>query len=533
MDGSPAPEIRPATDADRYRTLLEINNAIISSLTRGALFHAVASALRTVVPLDRTAIFLHDPARDVLRLFVYEASLPSRYFVHGLEMPVGNSHPGWVFRNRRPLLRRDLAIERQFPAEEQAFRDGVRSYVIVPLVARAEALGTLAVASTRADAYGEADVTFVQDVANQIALAVANMLAFEEIDVLRGRLERENAYLQEEIGREHYVDELVGQSAALQVVLAAVARVAPSDTTVLVTGETGTGKELVARAIHRASRRGDRPLVKVDCATISAGLVESELFGHVKGAFTGALERRTGRFELADGGTIFLDEVGELPPEIQAKLLRVLQERELEPVGSNRTVRVDVRVIAATNRPLAEAVHAGRFRADLFYRLNVFPIELPPLRQRASDVPLLAALFITRFARGLGKDIAGIDRSALARMTEYPWPGNVRELQNVMERAAVLCSGRMVQDGDVLLPVTSPAAGAAAPAVAPAADDRDAGLDAVLAGVERAHIVTALRQTGGIIDGPRGAARLLKLRPNTLRSRMERLGISRPGPENS
>ena len=527
MEDSRAPTPAPATDASRYRTLLEINNAIISSLTRDALFEAVARALKTIVPFDRTAIFLHDPSRDVLRLLVREASMPSQYFAVGFELPVADSHVGWVFRNGKPLVRQDLAAEREYPAEDLALRDGVRSYVIVPLLGRGGVVGAFAVASTHAHTYAAGDVAFVQDVANQIALAVANMLAFEEIDALRARLERENAYLQEEVGRGHHVDELVGQNPALTTVLSAVERVAATDATVLITGETGTGKELVARAIHRASRRRDRPLVKVDCGGISAGLVESELFGHVKGAFTGALERRIGRFELADGGTIFLDEVGELPPESQVKLLRVLQERELEPVGSNRTVRVDVRVIAATNRVLDEAVKAGRFRADLFYRLNVFPIEVPPLRERASDVPLLAALFVTRFARGLGKDIQGVAPAALDRLVRYAWPGNVRELQNVVERAVVLCRGRLLEEGDIFVPETR-----TAPARAPAAGD-ETGLAEVLATVERAHIQAAIRQARGVIEGPRGAARALKLHPNTLRSRMDKLGIPKAPHENS
>ena len=516
------PPGRPASDADRYRTLLEINNAIISSLTRETLFESVARGLKNIVPFDRTAIFLHDATRDVLRMFVREASLPSQYFAVGFEVPVDNSHVGWAFRHRQTLVRHDLAREREFPAEDLAIRDGVRSYVIVPLTARGTAVGVFAVASTRVNAYAAADVAFVQDVANQIALAVANMLAFEEIEALRARLERENAYLQEEVSRDHYVDELVGQSPALAVVLSAIDRVAPSEATVLITGETGTGKELVARAIHRASRRRDRPLVKVDCGGISSGLVESELFGHVKGAFTGALERRIGRFELADGGTIFLDEVGELPMESQVKLLRVLQERELEPVGSNRTVRVDVRVIAATNRVLDEAVAAGRFRADLFYRLNVFPIALPPLRERASDVPLLAALFVMRFARGLGKQIQGLAPEALDRLVHYRWPGNVRELQNVIERAAVLCQTAMLELEDILLP-ESRAPGQPETRL----QTEEPGLGEVLEGVERAHIEAAIRRARGVIEGPRGAARALGLHPNTLRSRMEKLGIAK------
>src|SRR5439155_153753 len=284
--------------------------------------------------------------------------------------------------------------------------DGVRSYVIVPLVVRSTAIGTLAAASVKPNQYSEADAEFLRDAAGQIALAIENMKAYHEIAALKARLEHENVYLQEEIHREHNFVEMVGSSPALLAALRKVEHVAPTDSTVLIYGETGTGKELIARAIHNRSARKDRPLVKVNCSALSAGLVESELFGHVKGAFTGALERRVGRFELADGGTIFLDEVGELPLDTQIKLLRVLQEQEFEPVGSSRTLRVDVRVIAATNRDLQEAVRTGRFRPDLFYRLNVFPIAIPPLRERRADIPQLVMFFLSRFSRSLGKQIS-------------------------------------------------------------------------------------------------------------------------------
>jgi len=312
-----------AGEADRYRTLLEINNALIANLTQAALFHAIAGALRRVVPFDRTAIFLHDPPREVLRLFVLESSLPSTYFAVGLEMPTVGSHVGRVFQEQRPLLRRDLGVERQYPAEEQAYADGVRSYVIVPLVIHGRSIGTLAVASVNANQYSEADAAFFQEVANQVALAVENMKAYEEIAALKARLERESVYLQEEIHREHNFEEIVGNSPPLLSLLRQVEQVAPTDSSVLITGETGTGKELIARAVHSRSDRRGRPLVKINCSAISAALVESELFGHVKGAFTGAIERRVGRFELADRGTIFLDEVGDVPPETQVKLLRV------------------------------------------------------------------------------------------------------------------------------------------------------------------------------------------------------------------
>src|SRR6266481_5707845 len=437
----------PAGETERYRTLLEINNALIANLTRDALFRAIAEAVRRVVPFDRTAIFLHDPGRDVLRLFTLESTLPTSYFVLGLEMPANDSHVGRVFREQHLLLRGDLSTQREFPMEERAYGDGVRSYVIVPLMVHGRSIGTLAVASVNPHQYSEADAAFFQEVANQVALAIENMKAYEEIAALKATLERESVYLREEIHREHNFDEIVGSSAPLRALLRQVEQVAPTDSTVLITGETGTGKELIARAIHSRSPRRERPLVKVNCSAISAGLVESELFGHVKGAFTGAIDRRVGRFELAHRGTIFLDEVGDLPLETQVKLLRVLQEREFEPVGSSRTQHVNVRVIAATNRNLKEAVAGGRFRADLFYRLNVFPLRVPPLRDRRSDIPQLVMFFLARFAKEFGKLVEVVSQPTMERLVSYDWPGNVRELQNIIERAAVLSSGRVLELG--------------------------------------------------------------------------------------
>jgi formate hydrogenlyase transcriptional activator len=314
--------------------------------------------------------------------------------------------------------------------------------------------------------------------------------------------------------------------------------VAPASTSVLILGETGTGKELIARAIHNRSARRDRPLVKVNCTAISAGLVESELFGHVKGAFTGAQERRAGRFELADGGTLFLDEIGELPLETQVKLLRVLQEQEFEPVGSSRPVRVDVRVIAATNRDLQDAVRSGRFRPDLFYRLNVFPIEIPPLRERRADIPQLVMFFLLRFSRKLGKQISAVAPEVMQRLSAYEWPGNIRELQNVIERAVVLCEGSVLEID--LAPLTAvpgqdrepvpPSGTAEVPSAGEPAGRVDPGTTSVdivsLEEVERRHIVAALESAAGVIHGPKGAAQMLKLHPNTLRSRMEKLGIA-------
>jgi formate hydrogenlyase transcriptional activator len=514
---------RPSSSgtAERYRTLLEINNALVSNLTRDALFHAIAKALRHVVPFERTAIFLHDARRNVLKLFILESSLASTYFTVGFEMAPDDSHVGLVFRRQQPLLRNDLETEREYPAEEMAYGDGVRSYVIVPLVVRGASIGALAVASTTPRQYAEDDVRFLQEAAGQVALVIANMMAYEEIAALKARLERENVYLQEEIHHEHNFVEMVGSSPALLDVLRKLEQIAPTDATVLISGETGTGKELIARAIHNRSARKERPLVKVNCAAISAGLVESELFGHVKGAFTGAIERRVGRFQLADGGTIFLDEVGELPLDTQVKLLRVLQEQEFEPVGSSRSVRVDVRVIAATNRNIEDAVQAGRFRADLYYRLHVVPIRVPPLRERPGDIPLLVAFFLGQSGKKFGKRIAGVAQSTLERMQAYSWPGNIRELQNVIERAAVLCRGGVLELDDDLLPM------APTSRIAAAASGEGTSL-ATLEDVERTHIRAVLERVGWLIDGPRGAAGILSLHPNTLRSRMAKLGIKRP-----
>jgi formate hydrogenlyase transcriptional activator len=351
--------------------------------------------------------------------------------------------------------------------------------------------------------------------------------ALAELEQLKQRLQAENVYLQQELGADERG--IVGSSPALRNVLAHVARVARSDTTVLVTGETGTGKELIARAIHEASPRRDRPLVKLNCAAISAGLVESELFGHVKGAFTGATDRHTGRFELADGGTLFLDEVSELPLDTQVKLLRVLQEREFEPVGSAKTQKVDVRVVAATNRQLEDVIAKGTFRADLYYRLNVFPIDVPPLRERRGDVVELAQHFIERFARKVGSNVRTLGPAARQRLEEHSWPGNVRELQNTIERALISSPGselvidwplggarRLAFDG-AMAPV------ATVPAPVPSASVGEGATS--LFEVERQHIIAVLKRTSGTIEGPRGAAKLLDMKPSTMRYRIRKLGI--------
>jgi DNA-binding NtrC family response regulator len=367
--------------------------------------------------------------------------------------------------------------------------------------------------------------------------------ALAEVEALKARLQQENTYLQQEISESANLGEIIGASPALQAVLRQVAVVAPTDSTVLIHGETGTGKELIARALHEHSPRRARPMIKLNCSAISAGLVESELFGHVKGAFTGASDRRVGRFELANGGTLFLDEVSELPLETQAKLLRVLQEQEFEPVGSSRTIKVDVRVIAATNRDLATDAQTGRFRSDLYYRLNVFPIELPALRERRDDIPLLAEHFMRRMGRKLGKRLERIASDTLATLNAYSWPGNIRDLQNTIERAAVLATGSTLTVDWDLGPGTLHQPRAAIPSAIAIPVTAHNGADThepkniaagsaasqaqSLSAVERNHIITVLKQTRGVIEGPTGAARLLNMKPSTTRFRMKKLGITK------
>jgi formate hydrogenlyase transcriptional activator len=517
---------------ERWRTLLEINNAIITNLTQEALLHAVTESLRRVIPFDRAGFSLYVPERKTFRLLATESEISSDYFRVGLELRRGEGISTWVFDHQQPVLRRDLEKEQQYPNDRRHLADGIYSYCVAPLIIRGKSIGTLNVASRTRNQYSEPDLEFLQEVANQVALAVENMQSYQEIAALETRLKKENVYLQEEIRTEHNFEEIVGNSPALLAVLRKVEQVAPTDSTVLICGETGTGKELIARAIHNRSARKDRPLVKVNCSAISAGLVESELFGHIKGAFTGALERRSGRFELADGGTIFLDEVGELPLETQVKLLRVLQEREFEPVGSSQPVRVNVRVIAATNRNLEESIKNGSFRNDLFYRLNVFPVEVPPLRERRSDISKLATFFMFHYSKKLGKNIEGISQDTMDRISDYSWPGNVRELQNVIERAVILCQQPILDLKPDLAPISARGVLPQAPegpseAEATTYSGPASPVLSTLEDVERGYIMAVLKQTGGVIEGPKGAAKILNLHPNTLRHRISKLGIKR------
>jgi formate hydrogenlyase transcriptional activator len=517
--------------AERYRTLLEVNNAVITHLTPEALIGSLSAILRRIVPSNRGVVLtIHDPATDTFRYLAIDSPILSEHFRPGREFDRQETVSAWVVDHRRPVVRRDIEKEQQYPNDGRLVAGGILSDCIVPLLVAGKCIGTLNVGSPERNQYSEEDVETLQGVANQVALAVANMQAFQEIVDLKARLETENVYLQEEIRTEHNFEEIIGSSPPLLAVLRKVEQVAPTDSTVLINGETGTGKELIARAVHDRSSRNKRPLLKVNCSAISAGLVESELFGHVKGAFTGAFDRHIGRFELADGGTIFLDEIGELPLDTQVKLLRVLQEREFEPVGSNKPVHVDVRVIAATNRNLQESIRTGRFRSDLFYRLNVFPIDVPSLRERRSDIPQIAMFFLARYSKKFGKEIQGIARATLDRLTNYAWPGNIRELQNVIERAVILAQSSVLELEPDLIPVLAPADASLTndlPSGAAAASGSALPSPSTMEEVERSHIIEILNQTNGVVEGPRGAAKILDLHPNTLRHRMQKLGIRR------
>jgi formate hydrogenlyase transcriptional activator len=498
------------------RMLLEINNAVTTQLSRDALWSAIAAAVRRIVPFDRLALAQYDPEEHRLRIVTYDGPYQSQdYTPIGRELRLDDSPAGLAFTGQKYILRRDLEAERLTSSEERAYSHGFRSLCALPLVVRGVSIGAITMGSLERAQYSEADAALLMEVANQIAIAVDNMRAYEEIRALKARFEAEAVYLQEEIKTEHNFEEIIGQSKPLRELLRKLEQVALTDATVLIRGETGTGKELLARAVHDRSRRKARPLVKVNCGAIPAGLVESELFGHERGAFTGATQRRIGRFELADGGTIFLDEVTELPVDTQVKLLRVLQEGDFERVGSSQTINVNVRVIAATNRNVQEAVSSGSFRADLYYRLNVFPLEVPALRERPEDIPLLVNFFLSRFAKSLGKDVRGVSQRSMQSLSRYGWPGNIRELQNIIERAVVLAKGPVVQIDESTLRADEAAGDGAA-------------ID-TLEKVERRHILRALGETRWVIHGKKGAAELLGINPSTLRSRMEKLEIKKPG----
>ncbi len=509
-------------ERDRLRLLLEVNNAAVTNLDLRKLFGIIAECLRQVVPNEHTSLSLYDPERNELRMYTLDFAGGKGLMQEDVRVAIKDTPAGQAIATGQPVLFSREEIEGCDSECARAFiREGYRSGCCLPLVSHSRMLGNLTVASLRENAFTEEDAGFLDQIATQIAIAVENALAFREIEGLKNKLAEEKFYLEEEIRTEYNFTEIVGQSDTLRRTLKAVETVAPTDSVVLIQGETGTGKELIARAIHNLSARRERTLVKLNCAAIPTGLLESELFGHEKGAFTGAVERRVGRFEVAHKGTLFLDEVGDIPLELQPKLLRVLQEQEFERLGSSRTLRVDVRVIAATNRDLSQMVSSGEFRADLYYRLNVFPVRIPPLRERPADIQLLVAYFTQHYARRMNKQIESIPVEAMEALQRHTWAGNVRELENFIERSVIITRGAQLEIplAELQTELKTEAA---------AHDNGQRALPARLLSLvemERTHIEEVLRHTGGQKGGRGGAAEILGVPVSTLRSRMKRLGI--------
>jgi formate hydrogenlyase transcriptional activator len=500
-------------DRDRLRLLLEVSESIASHRDLDKLFHDLSQRLPPLISFDYINLILYDPAREVMRLHLL-VSPESSTIRPGLELPVEESPGGLVWKTQQTMKVEDVALETRFPKLIPLLREnGVQSFCAVPLTTALRRLGAMGFGSFQRRAYQEAELDFMRQVAKQVAVAVDNALAHEEVGELKEKLTKEKLYLEGEIQSQYNFEEIVGDSAPLKTVLKQVEIVAPTDSSVLILGETGTGKELLARAIHSHSNRRDATFIKMNCAAIPTGLLESELFGHERGAFTGAIAQKIGRFELADKGTLFLDEVGDIPLELQSKLLRVLQEQEFERLGGTRTIRVNVRLVAATNRDLGEMVAEKEFRSDLYYRLNVFPLTVPPLRDRPEDVPVLVRYFAQKFARRMNKQIETIPTDAMTALARYPWPGNIRELENLIERAVILSPG-----SELRLPLSelkSPPADAT-PTLSTLED------------AEREHILRALQAARWIIGGPAGAAARLGMKRTTLQSRMQKLGIARP-----
>jgi formate hydrogenlyase transcriptional activator len=529
LETSQAYQSQLARERDRLRVLLEVNNVLVTSLEFPELFRGIVSALQRVIHHDYTSLALLDSTTGLLKILALD--FPGRQGLLKPEMiiPRDASPAGRAIGEAKMLVVRGKELD-QYPSEVVRLlrAEGLQTICCIPLSNRGRTFGTLNLASRSDDAFTDPDIEIVQQVAAQVAIAVENALAFKEIDALKDKLAEEKLYLEEEIRNAFNFEEIVGESAAIRRVLAQVELVAPAGTTVLIQGETGTGKEVIARAVHNLSPRRERTFVKINCAAIPSGLLEAELFGHERGAFTGALNQKIGRFELADRGTLFLDEVGDIPLELQPKLLRVLQEQEFERLGSNRTQRVDVRVVAATNRDLPKLVAERAFRSDLYYRLNVFPINIPALRERKEDVPLLVRYFVQKFSRALNKTVEYVPADVMDALANYAWPGNIRELENLIERAVLLSPGKELR---VPLSELKPAMALSDPA-SPFASLSTAIPTSVsistLEEAERQHILRALRQTEWRIAGPKGAATMLGMKRTTLQARMRKLGIRRP-----
>jgi len=505
---------------ERERLMLEVNNAVVSQLSLRDLVRVIGSCLRNVLQNDVTAVFLYDAEGHQFRSYMFDVPPSMPAIDEGVGVPIEGSMGGVAFQSGRPIFMTVQEIEGTLSDFDQALvNGGLKAGGIVPLIAHDRKLGVLGVGRLRDVPFTSEEQELLCHTANQIAIAVENALAYREIETLKNKLASEKVYLEEEI--KYNFAEIVGQSAALKKVLQQVETVAPTDSAVLLCGETGTGKELIARAIHDLSGRRERTLVKLNCAAIPTGLLESELFGHEKGAFTGAIVQRVGRFELANKGTLLLDEIGEIPLDLQPKLLRVLQEHEFERLGSSKTIKTDARLIAATNCDLLQMVAEKRFRSDLFYRLNVFPITIPPLRERVEDIALLTGYFAKKHSLRMNKRIDSISKETIDVLCSYHWPGNVRELENFIERAVILTSGSELQAPLNELRSTPGNGSEALQPGPPTAPKKPSSLE----DIERAHIEDVLRQTKGVIGGKGGAAEILGLPISTLRNRMKKLGL--------
>ncbi len=509
-----------AYERDTLRVMLDVNNAVASHLDLQQMLEAATQSLQRVMQFAFLSVFLYDPERDSLKLnLLFPAGgglLHEDVEISLKDHPT--AYPAAVaFTTREPVLMPTIDVARLPSHIAPLFvSGGIKSGCSIPLMSHGRALGVIDVGSQKVGAFTDSLVQLLSQVANQLAIAIENALAYREIDLLKNKLEEEKLYLEEEISSQFNFREIIGSSPTLKRALQDAQTVAPTDSSVLIFGETGTGKELIARAIHNLSARKDHTLVKVNCAAIPTGLLESEMFGHEKGAFTGAIEQRKGRFELAHRGTLFLDEVEDIPVDLQPKLLRVLQEQEFERLGSSRTISVDVRVVAATNADLAQLVADKKFRNDLYYRLNVFPITLPPLRERSEDIPLLVHFFAQKFSQRMKKPIERIPTETVTALTRYAWPGNIRELQNLIERAVIRSRGTVLE-----VPLAELKQNGNTP------EHNDSGTTE-LESVEREHILRVLRETNWVIGGAGGAAAKLGLPRTTLNYKMQKLGINRP-----
>jgi formate hydrogenlyase transcriptional activator len=506
------------SERDKLQLILDLNNSVVSNLELREVLRSVSPGIRKTMRLDGVALILPDATNKQLQLYALDFPSGKEVPQQGISQPLDDSLAGQVFRSGKPWVGdiEDLNRSNSGSGNWAIAADSVETICMLPLIRCNSNLGVLCLMRLEKNAFTRSDVEFLSQIAGQVAIAIDNAFAYRRITELSDQLKQENLYLEDEIRSELNFEEIIGNSAVLRQVLRQVEAVAPTNSTVLVQGETGSGKELIARAVHNLSRRRKSPFVKLNCAAIPTGLLESELFGHEKGAFTGAIAQRIGRFELASQGTIFLDEISEIPVELQPKLLRVLQEREFERLGSSRTLHTDARLIAATNRDLSVMVEEQKFRSDLFYRLNVFPIYVPPLRDRKEDIPFIVRHFAQHFARNMTKDIDTISADTMSALIHYPWPGNIRELQNVIERAVILSKGPVLKVSlSDLKAKTSDTNGHTNGA-------------ATLEEIERRHILSVLEQTNWVFAGPNGAAAKLGMKRPTLQFRMQKLGISRP-----